>query len=358
MKSIVIEVKDKDAILLCDDGQFVTTNRRDYAIGDVIMTNTNPIKKHVLAMAATAAAFVLLFSAGIYAYMSPYYYVSVDVNPSIVMKANRFERVIGMEAMNDDAKAVLSEINWKNKTVEQVMNETLLEIEQEGYFEQSDEILIAATSKNGKNADKLAMALSKTAKFANKEHAEISSEAIGYEMVQSAKALGMTPGKYNLITKHLGESVNADNVDEYLNTSVKDLMARFTATKGLNGKKTAAEAKAENGNADIDAKSDKKAEKKQFAEQKSAEASQRATEQRQEAEQNASEATQAVTEQQQQAEQKASEATQAATEQRQEAEQSATQATQAATEQRQEAEQFATEATQSAMEQRQEYGRS
>ena len=98
MKSIVIEVNNKDAILLRDDGQFVTTNRRDYTIGDVIMINTSPIKKRTFAMAAAAAVFVLLLSAGVFAYMTPYYYVSVDVNPSVVMKANRFERVIGMEA--------------------------------------------------------------------------------------------------------------------------------------------------------------------------------------------------------------------------------------------------------------------
>ena len=75
------------------------------------------------------------------------------------------------------------------------------------------------------------------------EDVEIEADAAGLAMVESAREFGMTPGKYNLITKLLGETVNVDNMEAYQEEAVKDLMGRFTATKGSIGKETAASAK-------------------------------------------------------------------------------------------------------------------
>lgn len=110
MKAVVMEIRDNDVVLLCDDGSFTRTKNRSYMIGDVIdmKKNTNRIR---FVSAAAAAA------------------------------------------------------------VEE------LEIEE----------------------------------------VEVDSEAVGYEMVQSAKALSLTPGKYNLITKHLGVTIDESNVEEYRN---------------------------------------------------------------------------------------------------------------------------------------------
>ncbi|MBU9722137.1 MULTISPECIES: alpha/beta hydrolase family esterase [Bacillaceae] len=57
----------------------------------------------------------------------------------------------------------------------------------------------------------------------NDMSAEEASGSSGYDMVQEAKALGITPGKYNIITNLLGEEVTEENIG----LSVQELMSRF-----------------------------------------------------------------------------------------------------------------------------------
>ena len=54
----------------------------------------------------------------------------------------------------------------------------------------------------------------------------VAAEAVGYEMVQRARELGITPGKLNIITRLLEEEVG-----ENVNEPVKDLMARYVAKR-------------------------------------------------------------------------------------------------------------------------------
>jgi hypothetical protein len=51
-------------------------------------------------------------------------------------------------------------------------------------------------------------------------------------MVQQAKAYGMTPGKYNLITHVLGQTIgNQEDADTFMSISVHDLMKALKEKK-------------------------------------------------------------------------------------------------------------------------------
>lgn len=300
MKAIVVESEKKQAVLLREDGQFVSLLNRGLVKGDTIMVKDNPIGRRVLALAATAAVFLFVVSSFLYAYNTPRYIVSLDINPGLVMEANVFERVIAIEALNEEAATVIANIEWKNKDVTQVISDALQEIEQEGYFEQNGELFIAAASKNSKSALEMAAKLQAAADDLDIETAQIHSQAVGYEMVQAARQFAMTPGKYNIITRLLGETVDQDNYEEYNNLSVKDLMARFTETKGAIGKEIAAQAR-ENDQEDENGG-------REIAGQKASEAKERASEARENAAQKATEAAQTAESALEAAESKVSEA--------------------------------------------------
>ena len=69
-------------------------------------------------LAVAAAAFIFLIGAGSFQmYFSESSYIDMDVNPSIELSVNRFDRVIRMSAYNKDGKEVLSELNLKHKDV-------------------------------------------------------------------------------------------------------------------------------------------------------------------------------------------------------------------------------------------------
>ncbi|MFI3284159.1 MAG: hypothetical protein R3Y57_03650 [Erysipelotrichaceae bacterium] len=47
-------------------------------------------------------------------YFTPVSYISIDINPSIELKINRFDRVIDVVAKNEDAEEIVNAINLKN----------------------------------------------------------------------------------------------------------------------------------------------------------------------------------------------------------------------------------------------------
>ena len=354
MKGLVIETKGKNAILLQDNGQFITIKNRHYLVGEEVIMNKNSLQKRGLAMAAAAAVFIMLITTGVFAYVTPYYHVSLDVNPGLTMEVNRFERVIGIEYLNEDAKAIIEDLDWKNNDIELVISDAVKLLEQKGYFDEAGEILIAAAGKNDEKALFLADKLAETTGELGISNAEVSSQAIGYDMVQAAKEFGMTPGRYNIITRLLGEDVDTENVEEYKNRSVRDLMSQFTESKGVMGKEIASAARERSQGTEKDegeqAANQRAADVRQDNNQKAADVrqddNQEAADVRQDDEQTVPQAQQAEAETRQDAEQAADEVIQTVTE----AEETVNEAIQNATEAVQEAGQTVDEATQPATE--------
>jgi hypothetical protein len=249
MKAVVMEVKDGYAALLQDDGSVVKLKNRNFMIGDVVSMKEKPMRRkgRFTAMVAAAAMFVMLMGAGVLAYVTPTYFVSVDVNPSVLMEVNLFERVIGIQA-NESATEVLEGVNLKNQDIQNAISLTVAAIAQAGYFdEEGGEMLIAAAAKNRGKAEQLAERLGERARVETEEHGvrpEVATRVLGRDMVDAARALvpEITPGKYNIIVNLLGK--DDEDIAEYAEMSIKELMAEFTAGKGEQGRARAAEARA------------------------------------------------------------------------------------------------------------------
>lgn len=240
MKATVVQIKDKYAVLLQEDGQFIKVNTMNLKVGDVLdRKEVDVYRKRKFGSMIAAALFAVLIGSGVYTYGATSYQVSLDVNPGITMDVNRFERVIALEAVNDDGQEVLEGLELENRNVEKAITKVVERISDLGYFDDEDgTILIAVTSKNKNNAKQAAEKLENTVEdeIEDKEiDAEVTYRVVGHEMVEAAKAIeGMTPGKYNLIVNLL--KVAPEDAAEYRETSIKDIMKMFTESKGIKGK--------------------------------------------------------------------------------------------------------------------------
>ena len=67
-----------------------------------------PIRRLGIALAAAACAVVL---AGGWLYATPTVQISIDINPSLELGINRFDRVISVEGWNDDGTALAQTVN-------------------------------------------------------------------------------------------------------------------------------------------------------------------------------------------------------------------------------------------------------
>lgn len=79
----------------------------------------------VLATAACAAVVVL---GGGWLYLTPTAHISIDVNPSLELGVNRFDRVVSVEGWNDDGTALAQTVDVKNLTYTDAV-ETILQSE-------------------------------------------------------------------------------------------------------------------------------------------------------------------------------------------------------------------------------------
>ncbi|MFA9380219.1 MAG: hypothetical protein ACERKO_04075 [Acetanaerobacterium sp.] len=193
---------------------------------------THNLKK-TAAWVACAAAAIGITCTGVWAYVSPYSYVSLDVNPSIEYSLNRFDRVLSATAVNEDGAEILSDLDLRNKTIEDAVSSTIVKIDELGYFDgdTAGGVVIATSGENEKKSQALSETLlqsTQEAVDAQQEDAEIVVDAIsvGLDRVQEAKELGVTPGKLNLVEKLRDCSADPDsvNMQEWLGKSVRDIM--------------------------------------------------------------------------------------------------------------------------------------
>ena len=244
MKAVIVEIKGEYASALSDDGCFSTIKNHDYATGQIIQLSrpkSQLVKK--LSMLTASAAAVLILGVGTWAYASPYSYVSLDVNPSIEYIVNRFDRVLRVNAVNDDGEELLKEINLKelkNRSIQDALTETVEQIQEAGYFSGQEEggIVIATSAQNTDKAEELALELQSAVEeeiVENSKNVTVETFSVTKDRVDQAKELGVTPGKLNLVEK-LQESASGEDtivLEEWLNKPVKDIMkATHNSKKG------------------------------------------------------------------------------------------------------------------------------
>ncbi len=242
MKTIVVGIRGSSAAVLSDDGCIRKVKNHHYTIGQEVneMKNIGVKKIVVLSLAAC-----LMFALGIgaFAYFVPYTYVSVDVNPSVEYEANIFDKVISVEGVNDDGKAIVDEGALENQMyqpIDEAISATVDEIAEQGYLQGDGVgIVITTASDDTDNAEEMAEELEETANEAcNENGSECTAcgEAIGKKRVAEARELGVTPGKLRLVEKLIESSENPESInkEEWLNKPVKDIMAQTNANKAAN----------------------------------------------------------------------------------------------------------------------------
>jgi hypothetical protein len=241
MKAIIVETRNKYAAMLSDDGCIVKVRNKNYSVGQEVDTvMTDKIININSAMLTAAACLVLLAGVAAGTYYTPTRYVSLDVNPSIEYKVNMYNRVISAKGVNDDGTEIIDGIQLgklKNKKITDAVSLTIDEIADEGYLDKEGaNIVLAASANLDEDADDLAEDLEEAANKAVKDNgkeANVTSEAVGAYRVAEAQALGVTPGKLNLIEKLIESSDDpiSINKEEWLNRSVREILAATNENK-------------------------------------------------------------------------------------------------------------------------------
>lgn len=107
MKGIVMDIRGKKAVVYCNNGQMTETANRNYRVGQRVSVSFRPYVKYIAA-AACFFMFCITGIAGRHIYYTPESYIYMDINPSIRLDINHFERVIAVVPLNEDASSLLT----------------------------------------------------------------------------------------------------------------------------------------------------------------------------------------------------------------------------------------------------------
>lgn len=219
MQGIVMEILGGKAVVMNGSGDFIQVRNRNYTVGQQLKQNAHPATKpYRLAMAAAAALLVIL-SGGIYAYCTPYAQMNVDVNPSIGMDLNVFNRIVAAYAYNEDAQKILTQLRLKNASVDTATRQMVEELVRQGYLADDGTILITTTSRDTVRSQVMLQAAIQTTEQAAANlqiRATVLGECLNNEVTARARTYGVSPGKLLLAEQYAntaGDQGNAAILD-------------------------------------------------------------------------------------------------------------------------------------------------
>lgn len=99
MQGVVMDIKNGKAVVFQKNGDMTEVKDKGYQIGQTINITIYPYKNFIV----MAACFMLVFITGISGYAVAYRTIYVDINPSMRLDVNRFDKVISVNPLNDDA---------------------------------------------------------------------------------------------------------------------------------------------------------------------------------------------------------------------------------------------------------------
>ena len=237
MKGIVADIKGKYAVVLSRDGSFIKVrNNGLYSIGSEIDTvKPAGINTRMLARVSSMAAGAILVmgvSFGAYSYTVPYSLVDVDINPSIEITTNIYDRIIKTEALNEDGQKLLLTGSLKHSSLDEGITVILNNAVQQGYLKgetAENAVVFTIISKDVKKSEKLQKGLETAATTELKAKGVVSELVVGKASQQehdSAREIGLTPGKLNLIEKAI-EAEPGLKLEDLKDAPVRDIMKKI-----------------------------------------------------------------------------------------------------------------------------------
>ncbi len=232
MKGIVVEKNSESSVLLLSDGTFRTVKTTDeLQIGTVIYMNNEArstafyLKK---AIPMVAAVFVMAFlGIGVYSWTIPVQYINIDINPSVELVINRYDRIIQFNPLNDDGEKLLKSVDLQLKKYEKGVNAVIESAKDLGYLEDEGDVLISVSSSNSELRQKTQAEI--------EEKVTQEAEVLIFDASEHERSVreGLSPGKSQIISKVMESGTNLTE-EELAAAPVKDLMLRVKENRKMN----------------------------------------------------------------------------------------------------------------------------
>lgn len=166
-----------------------------------------------LAVAMACFLFLTIGVGGWSVFMIPVSAISVDVNPSVELGINRFDKVVSEKGYNQDGEVLLSELDLRYMDYRDAIEMLLGSFETSEYLEDARAVSITVASENEQTKEKM---ISGIASCTVMEGRNVTCSSCNPAETKAAHDAGMSFGKYKafLELKGLDASVTAEEIKE------------------------------------------------------------------------------------------------------------------------------------------------
>lgn len=184
---------------------------------------------------AAASVVAILLVVGMQVYSRETAYISLDINPSISLSINDYNRVIDAAAYNKEGQEILEGVNIQNKPYDEAVQLIIDSEPIQPYLAADKAMLLVAVQANDPAKETLLQgSLQKTVDVAVRQHhLGVSVEYCGVsgQMRQEAESYGVSAGKYQAIKQPQELNPNV-TVEEYADCPMRDINSEIEQCHG------------------------------------------------------------------------------------------------------------------------------
>ncbi len=243
MSMVVLQVKENYAAVLKDDGSIQKIFNDNYYVGQVLANEIKKTRKFAFTkpLISVAAVFIFVVAVSVALVKIPTTFISLDVNPSIEYECNLFNRIVGVNYVNDDAKLVIGDLKLDNLPIDFAVNETISALKSSGYLseQEKEDILLSCASILGGSSQQLLNDITQMAKLSADSfgiNADIVS--INATMTERRNAIDLktTAGKLALVEQYnsISEIKTMEQTQDMLKKPVREIVMSISAQKQKN----------------------------------------------------------------------------------------------------------------------------
>ena len=170
--------------------------------------------------AAVCLFFLLAGFGGYWAYFMPVAAISIDINPSLELGVNRFDRVVSVEGYNEDGRELASSLKVKYMDYEEAINQVLASESVTGLLSQDQVLTIAVI---GQDEERCGRMLSHI-ESCTQGHENTYCYSAHPQEVAKAHEMGLSYGKYRafLMLQSLDPTIMPEEIQGMTMREIQD----------------------------------------------------------------------------------------------------------------------------------------
>lgn len=176
--------------------------------------------------AAAAVCLAVVLVLGIGMYFTPTARISVDINPSLELEVNRFDRVISVNALNDDGKELAGTLDLKYADYDDALRRIIENKSVEAMLSNDEIMTITVIETNSAQSERILSVMKNCAK----SYGNVYCHSASSEDASEAKKLGISCGKYReyLELHELDPDITPEKVQGLTMREIRDRKAALT----------------------------------------------------------------------------------------------------------------------------------